>query len=241
MLRLAGLRINPRTNAQHRQLYFVKVTLKNIADGKETAVSLPAGAKIVSPNWSADGKYMAAGNITPSGIELWIIDTATAKAKNVKNVQVNTAMGGFDWMPDQKSLIVNLVPKNRGAAPSYQDVVPNSPNIQETCGKTGAIQTFQDTLNSPNDEKLFEYYTTSQLAIVGMDGSIKEIGQPAIFDTAEVSPDGNYFLISRIKRPFSYLFPYSRFPEEVEIWDRGGKMVKKLASVPLQDNLPAGR
>ena len=40
MLRLAGLRINPRTTAQHRQLYFVKVTLKNIADGKEMPVNL---------------------------------------------------------------------------------------------------------------------------------------------------------------------------------------------------------
>ena len=54
MLRLAGLRINPRTTAQHRQLYFVKVTLKNIADGKEMPVNLPAGAKIVSPTWSAE-------------------------------------------------------------------------------------------------------------------------------------------------------------------------------------------
>src|SRR5215210_489259 len=53
MLRLAGLRINPRTNAQHRQPYSVKVTLKNIADGRETPVDLPSGAKIISPNWSA--------------------------------------------------------------------------------------------------------------------------------------------------------------------------------------------
>lgn len=238
MLRLAGLRINPRTNAQHRQLYFVKATLKNIADGRETPIALPTGAKIISPNWSADGKYIAAGNITPTGVELWIIEAATGKARKLKNVQVNTTIGGFDWMPDQKSLIVNLVPKNRPAAPAYQDVVPNAPNIQETSGKTGAVQTFQDTLSSPNDENLFEYYTTSQIAVVGVDGSVKEIGQPAIYDSVEISPDGNYLLASRIKRPFSYLYPYSRFPEEVEIWDRNGKMVKKLASTPLQDNLP---
>lgn len=238
MLRLAGLRINPRTNAQHRQLYFVKVTLKNIADGKEMAVALPNDAKIISPNWSADGKYIAAGNVTPSGVELWIIDTATAKAKKLNNVKVNTTLGGFDWMPDQKSLIVNLVPKTRGIAPGYQDVVPNSPSIQETSGKSGAVQTFQDTLSSPNDENLFEYYTTSQIAVAGVDGNIKEIGQPAIYDSADISPDGNFILVSRVKRPFSYLYPYSRFPEDVEIWDRNGKMVKKLASVPLLDSLP---
>lgn len=238
MLRLAGLRINPNTNGQHRQPYFVKVTLKNIADGKETVVSLPPNAQIISPTWSADGKYIAAGNITPAGIELWIIETATAKATKMKNVSVNTAFGGFEWMPDQKSLLVNLVPKNRGAAPAYQNLTPTEPSIQETTGKTGAVQTFQDLLKSPNDEKLFEYYATSQIAIVGVDGKIREIGNPAIFDTADVSPDGQFILISRIQRPFSYLFPFNRFPKEVEVWDRSGKTVYKVASIPLQDALP---
>ncbi len=238
MLRIAGLRINPNTTSQHRQPYFIKLTLKNIADGKETAVALPAGAKIISPTWSADGKYIAAGNITPAGIELWIIDAATAKARKINGVQVNTAFGEFGWMPDQKSLIVSLVPANRGPAPGYQNLVPTSPNIQETAGKTGAVQTFQDLLKSPNDEKLFEYYATSQLAIVGVDGKVKTIGAPAIFDTADVSPDGKQILTSRITRPFSYLFPFNRFPKEVEVWDMNGKAVYKVASLPLQDNLP---
>ncbi|MDQ3179120.1 MAG: S9 family peptidase, partial [Acidobacteriota bacterium] len=237
MLRLAGLRINPNINGQHRQPYFVKLSLKNIADGKETPISLPAGAQIILPSWSADGKYIAAGNVTPTGVELWIIETATAKTAKLKNVPVNTAFGGFDWMPDQKSLFVNLVPSKRNAAPTKSDV-PTEPNIQETVGKTGAVQTFQDLLKSPTDEKMFEYYATSQLAVVGVDGKIREIGQAAIFDTASVSPDGKYILTSRIQRPFSYLFPFSRFPREVEVWDFSGKMVYKVASIPLEDNLP---
>lgn len=237
MLRLAGLRINPNNNGQHRQLYFVKLSLKNISDGKETPISLPTGAQIISPNWSADGKYIAVGNITYSGVELWVVETATAKATKLKNVQVNTAFGDFEWMPDQKSLFVNLVPSKRTAAPTKSDI-PAEPNIQETLGKTGAVQTFQDLLKSPTDEKLFEYYATSQLAVVGVDGKIKEVGQPAIFDNATVSPDGKYILTARIQRPFSYLFPSSRFPKEVEVWDFNGKMVYKLASIPLQDNLP---
>ena len=238
MLRLAGLRINPNTNGAHRQSYFVKLTLKNIADGKETPVNLPPNAQIISPSWSADGKYLAAGNITPGGIELWIVETTNGKAQKIKNALVNTAFGGFYWMPDGKSLLVNLVPKNRGAAPGYQNLTPTEPNIQETAGKTGAVQTFQDLLRSPNDEKLFEFYATSQLGIVSVDGKIKEIGEPAIFEDQQNSPDGNYILTSRIQRPFTYLFPASRFPKEVEIWDMNGKAVYKVTSVPLQDNLP---
>jgi dipeptidyl aminopeptidase/acylaminoacyl peptidase len=238
MLRLAGLRINPLTNAQHRQPYFIKITLKNISDGREIPVSLPAGVKIISPTWSADGKYIAVGNATSAGVQLWIIETATGKAKQIKKVQVNTVLGGFEWMPDQKSLLVNLVPAKRPAAPSYLNVIPNSPNIQETAGKSGAVQTFQDLLRSPNDENLFEYYATSQLAVVSIDGKIREIGKTGIFETAEVSPDGQYIFVSMIKRPFSYLYPYFRFPKETAIWDMNGKTVKTLANTPLQDNLP---
>jgi dipeptidyl aminopeptidase/acylaminoacyl peptidase len=238
MLRLAGLRINPNTTSAHRQPYFVKITLKNIADGKETPVNLPPNAQIISPQWSADGKYLAAGNVTPGGIELWIIDTANAKAKKLKNVWVNTALGGFEWMPDQKSLLVNTVAKNRGVAPAYQNLTPTEPSIQETSGRAGAIQTFQDLLKNPNDEKLFEYYATSQTAVVDVDGDVREIGQPAIFDTTDVSPDGQYILTSRIQRPFSYQFPFNRFPKEVEVWDKSGNSVYKVASIPLQDALP---
>ena len=238
MLRLAGLRINPNNNAQHRQPYFVKLALKNIGDGDETVVQLPQNAQIISPVWSADGKYIAAGNVTANGVELWIVETATGKASQMKNLKVNTAFGGFAWMPDQKNLLVNLVPKTRQTAPGYQNLTPNEPNIQETSGKSGAVQTFQDLLKSPNDEKLFDYYATSQLAIVSLDGSAKEINQPAIYDTNEIAPDGKHILIAKIARPFSYLYPYQRFPHEVEVIDLNGKLVHKLASLPLQDNIP---
>ncbi len=239
MLRLAGLRINPKTNSPHRQFYFVNVTFKNISNGKEMKVKLPKGAKIVSPNWSSDGKYIAAGNVTPMGVELWIIETATGKAKLIDGVKVNTAFGGFDWMPNQRSLVVNLIPDNRGKAPKVS-AVPTSPSIQETSGRAAAIRTYQDLLKSPNDEKLFDYYATSQLAMVTIDGKVNKINKPAIFNQNTASPDGKYILTSRITRPYSYLFPYWSFPSEVEVWDTSGNMVYKVASVPIRDNLPVG-
>ncbi|HXF42787.1 MAG TPA: prolyl oligopeptidase family serine peptidase, partial [Pyrinomonadaceae bacterium] len=65
-------------------------------------------------------------------------------------------------------------------------------------------------------------------------------GKPAIFDSAEKSPDGKYFVVSTIHRPYSYLFPMGRFPKKIEIWDANGGLVKSIADLPLQDNLPVG-
>ncbi|HKP69987.1 MAG TPA: hypothetical protein VJV05_11935, partial [Pyrinomonadaceae bacterium] len=237
MLRLAGSRINPNTNGQHRQPYSVSIKLKSIADGKETAVVFPSGAQIMQPQWSPDGKHIAAGNITASGIELWIIDTTTAKATKVKNVMINTAFGGFSW-EDSRTISATLVSAKRGPAPGYQNLTPMEPNIQETTGRGGAVQTFQDMLKSPNDEKLFEYYATSQIALIDLDGKVREIGGPGIFDSVDFSPDGKYILTARIERPFSYLFPSSRFPKKVEVWDTSGKVVHTVANIPLQDSLP---
>ncbi len=146
MLRIAGLRINPNTNGQHRQPYFVALTLKNVADGKETPVVLPPGAKLFSPQWSPGGKQIAVGNITATGVELWVVDTATARAKKINNVMLNTAFGGFGW-EDDRTISAQIVSRSRGAAPAYQNLTPTEPNIQETSGRTGAVQTFQDLLS----------------------------------------------------------------------------------------------
>ncbi len=237
MLRIAGLRINPNTNGQHRQSYSVSLRLKNVSDGKETAVVLPPGAQILTPQWSPDGKHIAAGNITPMGIELWVVDTASGKASKIKGVYLNTTMGGFGW-EDSDTISAMLVPVKRGPAPAYQNLTPTEPNIQETSGRTGAVQTFEDLLKSPNDERLFDYYCSSQIALIETSGKVRYIGAPAIYDAVDFSPDDKYIRISRIQRPYSYQYPYNRFPKTLEVWDINGKEVRSIANLPLQDNLP---
>ncbi len=237
MLRIAGLRINQNTNGLHRQTYSVSLTLKNVSDGKETAVAFPAGAKLITPEWSPDGKYLAVGNITPTGIELWIVDASSGKARKIKDIYVNTAFGSFSW-EDSSTILATIVPAKRGPTPPYQNLTPTEPNIQETAGRTGAVQTYEDLLKSPNDERLFEYYCTSQIALVEMSGKIRTVGDPAIYDTVDFSPDGKYIRVSRIRRPYSYQFPYNHFPKTLEVWDMNGKLIRSIANLPLQDNLP---
>ena len=239
MLRIAGLRINPNTNGLHRQAYSLKMTVKNVSDGKEMPVDLPAGAKLFGTQWAPDGKHIAVVNITPTGNQLWVIDTATGKASLIKGVMLNTTLGGIGW-EDDHTISAFLVPAKRGPAPAYEHLVPTEPSIQETSGKTAAIVTYEDLMKNPNDERLFEYYCTSQIALIDVSGKVRNIGVPAINDSADFSPDEKYVLVQRVERPFSYQFPYNRFPRKVEVWDMSGKVVSTVASSPLQDNLPNG-
>ena len=239
MLRLAGLRINPNTNGPHRFQYAVGLTLKRINDGSEIKVSLPPGAKVSPPQWSADGKLFAFTNTTNSAIELWVGDIANGKVRKLKGIAINAAEGDpFQWMPDNHSLLVQMIPVKRSPAPTLS-AVPREPNSQESSGKTGPVRTYQDLLKTPYDEDLFEYYASSQLALVDTSsGKISEVGQPAMFLSVDAAPDGQHILIGRIRRPFSYLYPDSSFPREVEVWDTKGKLVYKLASLPLADQVP---
>lgn len=239
MLRLGGLRINPSTNGPHRSQYSVALTLKRIADGSEVKIELPPNAKIGQPQWSGDGKQFAFTNATGVRIELWVADAANGKVRKIKNLAVNSVVGSsFEWMPDNRTLLVKTVPAKRGPAP-VQPAVPAEPNYQESAGKLAPVRTYEDLLKSPFDEDLFEYYATSQLALVETgSGKTTEIGQPAIFQSLDPSPDGNQIMVMRMHRPFSYLYPVFAFPREVEVWDTKGKVIHKVASLPLSDQVP---
>jgi dipeptidyl aminopeptidase/acylaminoacyl peptidase len=239
MLRLAGERINPASNSPHRLQYSVAMSLKKIADRSETKIELPPGAKISSVQWSPDGRMFAFLNTTPSRVEIWVGETATGKVHSLKGITVNSVYGDpFDWMPDAKTLIVQTIPTARPAVPAAP-LVPREPNTQESSGRPGPVRTYEDLLKTPHDEDLFEYYATSQLALVdAMSGKTSLVGKPGIFQSAEPSPDGQQLLVGIVHRPFSYLFPASAFPRNVEVWDTKGKVVYKLASLSLADQVP---
>ncbi|MBC7931536.1 MAG: S9 family peptidase [Rubrivivax sp.] len=239
MLRLAGLRINPNISGPHRAQYFVAMSLKKIPDGSERNVELPKGAQIGAPVWSADGKRFAFTNTTANGLELWVGEAEGAGVKKLKGMMVNAVLGDpLQWTADNRTLLVQLVPSKRAAAP-VESSVPRSPNVQESSGRPGPVRTYQDLLQNSHDEDLFDYHATAQLALVDAESSkMTTLGQPAIFQNVSPSPDGKHILVARVQRPYSYLHPYALFPREVEVWDRGGKLAHKLASLPLADQVP---
>src|SRR5215471_17417111 len=153
MLRLAGIRINPRTNGLHNTTFNTTLSLRRIPQGTEIRVDLPPNPKLSLGRWSPDGKRFAFTNTTVSGIELWVGEAATGKTHRIANIHVNGVMGGrggsgggrggaagggggaadFQWMPDSAQLLVSTVRTDRGAVPPMP-AAPLGPNVQETLG-----------------------------------------------------------------------------------------------------------
>jgi len=240
MLRLAGARVNPRNNGPHRTTQIYAITLKKIADGSEVKVTVPPQANILNVRFSPDGGHLSFQNRREDRIELWVADTATGRAQLVSGAdRLNATTGDpCDWLRDNTTLICELVPAGRGAAPQ-EPSVPMGPNVQETSGKAAPAATYEDMIKTAHDEALFEYYFTSQLAAINIaSGSKTLIGRPAIFDSITPSPSGEYLLVAKIKRPYSHLIPLNGFPEDVEIWTRRGEVARKIADVPSREGVP---
>jgi dipeptidyl aminopeptidase/acylaminoacyl peptidase len=259
MLRLAGLRINARNNGPHRQPGGTGIVLRPLAGAERTTpvaltvqgtgrtalspasaerkVTVPPNARIAGIRFSPDGKRLSFTNTAESRIDLYIADVATGQTRIV-DAAINGLNGDCEWLDDSSGLVCGFVPGSRAAAPA-EPKVPPGPNIQENSGKPGPVRTYEDMLTSAHDEDLFEYYFTAQLAHVDAATARRTpIGTPAMIATFSVSPDAQFILVERVKRPFSRLLPYSDFPMDVEVWTRKGDKARTIADVPMGDVVP---
>jgi dipeptidyl aminopeptidase/acylaminoacyl peptidase len=237
--RIAGLRINPDLNARQRINQDVGLVVKWVADNKEVRIKLPDGAMIGNPSWSNDGSKIAFTRDRDNGAELWVADSKSGVAKAIANIRVNDVLGNpIDWMNDNVHLLVRSVPDGRGKAPEAPKV-PIGPTVEETSGKKAGTATYEDLLKNSHDENLFEYYATFQLLSVNSQtGEVSAIGKPAMYSSANFSPDERYILVTRIKRPFSYRVPYQEFTRSIEVLDPKGSVVKTVANFGVSDDVP---
>ncbi|MGB5573376.1 MAG: prolyl oligopeptidase family serine peptidase [Thermoanaerobaculia bacterium] len=238
-LRIAGVRIKPRTNGSSRRWSAIKMSLKDLQTGTLREISgLPDGARLEEPEWAPDSSRLAFTVTDKNEIQLWAADVETASARRVLDASLNaTLVLPFKWISDSRHLVAATVPSHRGVAP-LEPLVPAGPIVQESLGKRAAAPTFQDLLENPHDEELFEHYMTAQLVRVSINGDTQMLGQPGIVAGYDSSPDGRFVLVETLHRPYSYLVRYSRFPRLVEIRDLDGNLVHQVADLPLHEEVP---
>ena len=250
-LKLAGSRIEVANHSKHDTPggygvapCAVGFQLVSVPAGTPTPVALPAGACAGRPEWSGDGKRFAFANTARDSVELWVGDAATGAVRKVPGVRLNPMLDGeLQWMPDQRALLVKLVPDSMGTPPA-EPLVPPGPSIQETGSGSGESSTYEtrDTLKNPHDEDLFDWYARSQVAIVDATTlAVTRLGKAGNIESVEPSPDGQHLLVATLHKPYSYVTTSERFPREIEVWNvakRSSVTSTTIASIPLTDRVP---
>lgn len=242
-LRLGGLRINPVTSIGSRTRYNTDIKVRIGVNGEiQNVIDLPENGRYANFSYAPNEQLMAFTNTTSKGVELWILNIASAKATKICDAVLNANIGRpYSWFKDSKALIVQFLPKDRKPLINTKEAVPTGPTVSVSeAGVKAQNRTYQDLLKNPNDEYNFEQLTISELRKVTIDGINTIWKSSAMYSSIDFSPNGNYVMLSTIEKPFSYLVPYYRFPSKTTIYKSNGDFVKTILEVPLIEDLPQG-
>lgn len=241
-MRLGGLRINPVTNISSTVTYINNLKLRKVADKVETQVTgLPTNPKITNISYAPNEKKISFTNTTATGVELWVIDVATAKASKLTEAILNANLGNpISWMKDSDKLLIKVLPKDRKALIDSKTDLPTGPTVSTSDGKVSQNRTYQDLLKNPTDEANFITLVTAELYTISLSGKMELFKKADLYAGEDFSPDGNYLMISTLQKPFSYVVPYSRFPYTTIVYDLTGKAIKTVNEVPLYEIAPKG-
>src|SRR5690554_4936693 len=93
-LRLAGLRINPKTNIGSRTRFYNNIKVKTTQEKEPRQVSgLPLTGRFSNFTRSSDEKYLAFLITDSEKSEVWLVEIETARAKKLGDLAVNANIG----------------------------------------------------------------------------------------------------------------------------------------------------
>ena len=241
-MRLGGLRINPKTNISSRATYFNNIKLKKTSSETIKEVQgLPTSPRLANFSWSPNYKKIAFTNTVSTGVELWILDIASATVHKITEANLNANMGSpFLWFKNNEALLVKVLPNDKKELINQATAVPSGPTISVSEGVKAQNRTYQDLLKNPNDEHNFEQLVRSDIYKVDLKGQKSKWAKTAMYWRMSFSPDGSYIMTTELDKPFSYLVPYSRFPHETKIYKSDGTFFKTINKVENDEVRPKG-
>lgn len=241
MERLAGLRFNPLNRAVFNAQTVTRVRLREL-DGAGGDVAFPSWGRFGMPRWSPDGSRFALSEITPSEVNIWVVDARSRSARRITGLRANGLLGSaFHWMADSRTLVAKAVPQACQALPDLPNAI--RPRIEETTGGTRPISTYEarDVLRNQRDEDLFEHYALSQLCLVDVEtDTVTALGDPEIYARLQPAPGGRHLYVETLQQPFSRRASHERFAKNLEIRDLNNQRLYLVGQLPVADQVPIG-
>ena len=238
--KLAGLRFDPDTFGPSKGSYATHLTLRTLDDPAETPIAqLPTNARLTVGAWTADNAHVFFKNTTDTGIELWRVVVAEARAERLIGPVLHQVLGNSHGVPFGQNCILYKRRPTAPEPPPERPRVPRGPTVQVADGTQAPVRTHQDLLRDEYDAALFEHALRCEVWRLDLATMEHRRLLPAdLWTQLTGSPDGKYFTAKRIKRPFSYLFPVGRFPYEINVYRTDGSFVVPLVDQPLAEHIP---
>jgi len=238
--RLAGIRLNPLNFGPSRAYYSIGLSVRKMGMEEEsTPKGMPDEPKISETSFNTAGTKLAFVHSKQDELELWVLDLPTNTAVLVGG-RLNSTIGrAYTWLDNDQ-----LIYKQRTDQPDNKPkahTLPKGPAVQQAGGTAAPVRTYQDLLNTPADEQLFDYYTHSSVVRVDLRTRVStpmDIG--GIISGVSTSPDGKYVMVTTIQKPYSYIVPYYRFPNVTNIHNPAGGLISTFNTSPLTENIPKG-
>ncbi len=201
-------------------------------------IETPKGASISSQVWSPTGTQIAYIANFDDASQIFVADVASGKSVQVtKTPLLATLMTTVEWTADGKSIVTVVVPDGRGPAPIHgKNGIEDGPEVRMTESRTIPQVIHPSLLEDPHEKAMLKYYTTGQLVLIDVKSkTAKKIGAPGMIRAADASPDGQYFRVTLMTEPFSYIVPVTSFGSVQELWDMNGKLIATLNRQPLRE------
>lgn len=250
--RLAELEVRPATDRLwHLDTFGIDgLRIYDMQTRRFREVALPANTFVSDPMWSPDGARVAFLAHLPGGTEVWTADAASGRASRLSRTRILATLATeshvnispevemrpsamLQWTPDGGVLTL-AVPRNRGVEPA-RNPVPDGPVVRITRPDPTVTRTFPNLLRDDHDAALFEYYTRAQLVEITRRGDVRLLGEPRMYESIALSPDGSWILATYVERPFSFITSYNGFPRRTVVLDRSGNEVATLEQRDLRE------
>ncbi len=242
-LKLGGLRFNPQNYTSISNSYINKIIYLNLVTQKETEIKFKDQDIIRQVQWSPSGHYIAITVEQNLCHELWIYSVQSNVKSKVPQVCLNSVSSrGLSWLNLKDELIIKVRTQQQKNGLIQTKITPNGPVTFDSKGIVSQNRTYPDLLKNKSDFDLFEKALMSEYKILRVDHKvnfkIQTLFKPYLYAGIEFSPDENYILVSRYKKPFSMSVPLSLFAISVDIYHKNLKLVHHVYDGGPFESLP---
>ncbi len=204
-------------------------------------IRTPSGARISNATWSPDGSKVAFFAHYANESHVYVADAGNRRSTRLTTTPVLiTLTSPLEWSGDSQYLTTILIPSNRGSKP--KPTPEGMVLVQVSVEGKNELRTYPNLLEGDHQKDLYEYYGTGQIVRINVNsGATQNIGQPGLFSSVSLAPNGEYLRVTTVQRPFSNIVPVGQFANVNELWTLNGDVIEELSSQEIRDGRSGDR